>query len=409
VYRPELLEDAPPYDAAAAAGLASQTRRLAAQGVSTTAGAAALICALAASPAWMQRHFLPDLLFSLRWQLLVLMACRVMAAAVGLMLLGPWRVALGRYFARTPLLRLAGDAAPIVLAIALAAGASELVLRAVPALSRIDPVGEPYRVRDPVLGWAPVANHVGHDTVARRPIVYATDAAGYRNAPGAAPADPAQPTILFAGESIMLGFGLDQAESLPAQVQAMTGVQAANLAVDGYATDQAYLRLRREWPRFRRPAAVVFLYTPEVFHRNLDIDRPHLATGLVWRPAANQGRLMKVWRWLVPYRSADDIEGGAALTREQLQAAQRMAAARGAPMVVLLPQFAPETPLERRLRRKILDDGHIPYITAPVRSVLPHEIHPDAASARAIAAQVAAWLTAHGVREGRLEVATAPR
>jgi hypothetical protein len=253
-------------------------------------------------------------------------------------------------------------------------------------------------VRDPVLGWAPVPNHVGHDTVAGRPIVYATDAAGYRSAPGAAPTDPERPTILFAGESIMLGFGLEWAESIPAQAQAMTGLQVANLAVDGYATDQAYLRLRREWPRFRRPAAVVFLYTPEVFHRNLDIDRPHLAPGLAWRPAAGQGRLMKVWRWLVPYRTADDIARGATLTREALQAAQRMAAAQGAPLVVLLPQFGPETPLERRLRQEILDEGHVPYIIAPVKSVLPHEIHPDPASARAIAGQVSAWLTAHGAR-----------
>jgi hypothetical protein len=402
MYRPELLQDVAPHDAgaASAAALASQERRLLAQGLSIVVGASALICALAATPAWMQRHFLPDLLFSLRWQLVVLSACRLIAAALGAMLLGPWRVALGRYFARTPLLRFLADVAPVALAVALAAGASELVLRAFPALSRIDPVGEPYRVRDAQLGWAPVPNHVGHDTVAGRPIVYATDAAGYRNAPGAAPPDPARPTILFAGESIMLGFGLDQAESIPAQVQAMSGVQAANLAVDGYATDQAYLRLRGEWPKFRRPAAVVFLYTPQVFHRNLDIDRPRLTPGLIWRPAADQGRLMKVWRWLVPYRTSTQIDEAAAATRETLQAAQRMAARRGAAMVVLLPQFAPETPLERRLRQQILDDGHIPYIVAPVKSVLPHEIHPDAASAKAIAAQVAAWLAAHGVRGG---------
>jgi hypothetical protein len=350
----------------------------------------------------MQRHFLPDLLFSLRYQLMVLWACRGMAVVAGLMLLGPWRSRLGRYFERTPARRFLMDAAPILVAVLLALGVAELALRYVPALSNIDPVGEPYRVRDPVLGWIPVPNRIGHDTVARRAIVYATDRWGYRNAPGAPAADLSKPTILFAGESIMLGFGLDWAESIPAQVKAMSGVQTANLAVDGYATDQAYLRLRREWPRFSRPAAVVVLYTPEVFHRNLDIDRPHLEQGLMWRPAADQGRLLKVWRWLVPYRTAGEIDHGAAVTREVLQATQRMAAVHGAPMLVVLPQFAPETALEQHLRQMILDDGHIPYIIArvPPQGRIPHEIHPNAGADRAIAAAVTAWLANHGVRAG---------
>jgi hypothetical protein len=389
------------FEAAAGPTEAGAARRFAAEALSAAAGVGAIFCAVAATPAWMQRHFLPDLLFSLKWQLLVLWWCRAIAAVVGVALLGPLRPRLGRYFACTPTRRFLADAAPILVAIALALGVSELLLRLVPALSEIDPVGEPFRVRSATLGWEPVPNHVGPDTVAGRPIIYATDRAGYRNAPGAAPPDPAKPTVLFAGESIMLGFGLNWQESIPAQVQAMTGVQSANLAVDGYATDQAYLRLRRDWGAFHRPAAVVFLYTPEVFHRNLDIDRPHLDQGLVLRPAADQGRLMKVWRWLVPYRTDADIERGATITRNVLQAAQRMAAQRGAVMLVLLPQFAPETPVERRLRREILDAGHIPYIVTPVRSVLPHQIHPDPKSAREIATQVAAWLGAHGVRADR--------
>jgi len=399
LFRTELADRPSPSTEAAPtpAERPARTRRLAAEALSAAAGLCAIACAVAASPAWMRRHFLPDLLFSLRWQLVVLWACRAIAAALGLALLGPLRPRLGRYFARTPVRRFLADAAPIVVAVALALGASELALRVFPALSRIDPVGEPYRVRHPVLGWAPVPNHLGHDTVAGRPIVYATDEDGYRNRPGAAPVDPGRPTILFAGESIMLGFGLDWAETIPAQAQAMTGVQTANLAVDGYATDQAYLRLSRELPRFAHPAAVVMLYTPAVFHRNLDIDRPHLDAGLVLEPAADQGRLMKVWRWLVPYRTEADIDRGAVRTREVFQAAQRMAAGRGAVMVVLVPQFAPETPLETHLRQEILDRGHIPYIVAPVTSVLPHEIHPDPKSAREIAAQVSAWLQAHGV------------
>lgn len=376
-----------------------RARRLTAEALAASAGAAALLAALAATPAWMQRHFLPDLLFSLPRQLVVLWTCRLLAASAGLMLLGPARVRLGRYFERTPIRRFVADSAPILIAAALALVISEAILRYVPALSAIDPVGEPLRRRDPVLGWAPVPDHAGRDTVAGRLIVYATDRAGYRIAHGAAPIDPARPTILFAGESIMLGFGLNAEESIPAQVQAMTGVQGANLAVDGYATDQAYLRLRREWPRFKRPAAVVVLYTPEVFHRMLDIDRPRLDAGLVLRPAADQNRLMKVVRWLVPYRTEPQIDHAAALTREVLQATQRLAAERGAVTLVILPQFKPETPLERSLRRKILDEGHIAYViaTVPPGGRLKGDIHPNPRTAQAIASTAAAWLRSHGV------------
>jgi hypothetical protein len=398
----DLPQDAPAAEVAPHAAphlRAAKARRLTAETLSATVGALLLLMAVAATQAWMQRHFLPDLLFSLSRQLAVLSTCRLLAALAGLMLLDPGRVRLGRYFERTPVRRFVADAAPILIAAVSALAVTESVLRYVPALSAIDPVGEPLRRRDPVLGWAPVPNHAGRDTVAGRPIVYATDRAGFRVAPGAPPIDPAQPTILFVGESIMLGFGLNAEETIPAQVQAMTGVQSANLAVDGYATDQAYLRLRREWPRFKRPAAVVVLYTPEVFHRMLDVDRPHLDAGLVVRPAADQGRLMKVARWLVPYRTEPQIDHAAAVTREVLQATQRLAAERGAVTLVILPQFKPETPLERSLRRKILDEGHIPYVIAsvPPEGRLRGDIHPNPRAAQAIAATAAAWLRSNGV------------
>ena len=57
--------------------------------------------------------------------------------------------------------------------------------------------------------------------------------------------------MLFTGESVMFGKGLTWEESIPAQVGAMLGKQSANLAVDGYGNDQAYLRVQAELPRFR--------------------------------------------------------------------------------------------------------------------------------------------------------------
>ena len=110
----------------------------------------------------------------------------------------------------------------------------------------------------------------------------------------------------------MFGEGLTWDESVPAQVGAMLGMQSANLAVHGYGTDQAYLRLQAELPRFRRPVAVVSLFMTTLFGRNLDDDRPHLGPGLAGCPASPHGRLRSLAQLLVPYRSDETVERGVA-------------------------------------------------------------------------------------------------
>ena len=80
--------------------------------------------------------------------------------------------------------------------------------------------------------------------------------------------DPGRPTIVFAGESVMFGDGLTYEESVPAQVEGMLKIPAVNLAVYGYSTDQTYLKLREDLPRFTHPVAVVNLFMPALFGRN---------------------------------------------------------------------------------------------------------------------------------------------
>ena len=70
------------------------------------------------------------------------------------------------------------------------------------------------------------------------------------------------PAVLFTGESIIAGYGLNWDESIPAQAGAALKTQSVNMAVFGYANDQAYLRLAAELPRFRKPVAVVSLFIP---------------------------------------------------------------------------------------------------------------------------------------------------
>ena len=93
---------------------------------------------------------------------------------------------------------------------------------------------------DSRLGWTFVPSRTGHGTIGGRVVDYAFDAAGYRVRRADEPVDLERPTILFTGESVMFGKGLTWDESIPAQVGAMLGTQSANLAVDGYGSDQAY-------------------------------------------------------------------------------------------------------------------------------------------------------------------------
>jgi hypothetical protein len=193
----------------------------------------------------------------------------------------------------------------------------------------------------------------------------------------------------------MFGEGLTWEESIPAQVESMIGIQSANLAVHGFGTDQAYLRLQRELPHFRQPVAVVTLFMPSLFGRNLDEDRPHLGPGLTWLPgSAGHSRLTSIAKLVVPYRSDETIERGVLVTREVLRAIASLAHSRGATPLILVPQFGAEAPVERTLRQRILDDGGFSYVWVEIDAAwrLPWDRHPNPRAAQALAAAVTARL-----------------
>ena len=112
-----------------------------------------------------------------------------------------------------------------------------------------------------------------------RAVSYTFDAAGHRVAAPGAAVDPAQPTLIFTGESIIAGFGLAWDQTIPALVGAALGIQSANLGVSDYSNDQSYLRLAAELPRFQKPVAVMTLFMPSLLDRNLLANRPHLGPG----------------------------------------------------------------------------------------------------------------------------------
>jgi hypothetical protein len=189
----------------------------------------------------------------------------------------------------------------------------------------------------------------------------------------------------------MLGEGLTWEESVPAQVGGMMGIQSANLAVHGFASDQAYLRLVSELPRFQQPVAVVSLFMTALFGRNLDDDRPHLGPGLVWLPPAQHWRLASMAKLVVPYRSEETIERGVRVTREVLRATVDLARARGATPLVVVPQFGRETAVESALRRRVFDGSDVPYVLVEIDAAwrLAWDRHPNPRAARTIAAAIA--------------------
>ena len=211
------------------------------------------------------------------------------------------------------------------------------------------------------------------------------------------PVDFDQPSIVFTGESMIVGEKLLWSETIPAQTSQLLGIQSANIAVSGYASDQAYLRLASELPRFKRPVAVVSLFTPAIFDRNLDDDRPHLDASLALLPPAPRWRLMMLARRVIRYRSGESIERGIAMTREILRATVQLAQSRGAVPLIVVPEFVPEEPRERELRKRVLDG--LPYVVVDLdpRHRIVDDGHPDAVAARAIAMAVAEKLRGLGV------------
>ncbi len=372
------------------------------------AGLLLISLAAAAGRGWADRHFLPTFTWPRSTQMHMLLALRLAAALIGLAVLLLVRPRIARAVREGRGLRLLGSSLSILLALAASVGVAEGVLRSRQWRSvqeRWDSK-EPRRRPDLRYGWSNLPSHSGTNTHAGRIVHYSTDRFGYRARSPADRLDFGRPTILFGGESIAFGYGLEWDESAPAQLQAMTGIQTANVAVNAFGTDQAYLRLKSELPRFSKPVAVVILFTPFLLDRNLDRDRMHLDSGLRWHRAETPPlRLAELARRLLRYRSEERIAEGVTMTRNVLRATIALARSRGSKAIILVPEYMPEDPLERSVRHRVLDEAGLPYLLVPLDSSwqIKGDRHPNARGARAIAAAVAGELGA-GQRRGHPDV-----
>jgi hypothetical protein len=364
-------------------------------------GIVLFVSALLANQRWLDHHFLPSFYTPRSRYVLIESIVRIIIALIGAVLALVVRRPLGKFIACHP-----ARALQISLAVLLAFPATEFVLRVrhhrVAMAEEYPAEVEPSRQLDSRLGWVFVPSRTGHQTVGGRIVDYAIDSAGYRVRGVDELVDLDRPTIVFTGESIMVGERLTWDESIPAQTGAILGLQSANIAVSGFANDQAYLRLQAELSRFRRPAAVVTLFAPLLFDRNLNDDRPHLGPGLVWQPRVQRWRLATIFKFLVPYRSDTAIERGVVVTREVLRSTIELARSRGAVPIIVVPQFTPEEPEEREIRSRVLDEAGLPYVWVELDGSwhVPGDGHPDARAARAIAVAIANKLRSEGVSPG---------
>ncbi len=374
-------------------------RRILGAALQTTAvmiGVLLLAAAFAANQSWWDRHFLPLFFFSHEKYVLGERLVRLASAVAGIALIVFVRPAIGRLANRMSGDELVAGLLRLILAVGLALAASELIMGRdfTFAAAESQPGEEPMRQPDQKLGWVFKPAHDGSGIAGGRRIAYAIDPRGYRVRSQGASVDVNVPSILFTGESIIAGYGLNWDETIPARAGAALNVQSVSIAVFGYANDQAYLRLESELPRFRQPLAVISLFIPSLFARNLGDDRPHLGSDLTWMPAVHRLWLSALFRFLVPYHSEAAIEQGIAATQAELLATAALARRHGAISLVVDPQFGGETPVEQTLRKRILEQPGIEFVQVRLDSSwhLQGDLHPDPRAAHAIAMAIAAKL-----------------
>lgn len=324
----------------------SRRLRIAVEALVALAGAGMVAWGLLADRAWFERH--------LHWRYCVIdpkelvraHVARAVVAALGAAVVLVARPRAGRWAARHTAPALLGLAARIGIPTVLAVLACEYILRAKHLPHDAPrPLDLPDSHEVEPYGWV-------HDPSRTKTLTYGThrttffaDADGNRVRSAGEIVDRSKPTILFAGESMTLGLGLEAEQTYAARVGDALGVQSINLSVTAYGTDQAYLRVRDELPRLGRAVAVVMLVAPVQLVRNTDGRRAHhvprddgtfeeIAREPEWWSSSP---LHKLFDSVVGYHSAEAIR----IARATIAATSRDARAHGAYPLFLMTNWGP--------------------------------------------------------------------
>jgi hypothetical protein len=142
-----------------------------------------------------------------------------------------------------------------------------------------------------------------------------------------------------------VGHGLRWEDSLPALVGEALNLQVVNLGVEGYASDQAFLRLLDALPRFEHPVAIITLFLPGLVNRLERVDHPRLVfdgddVKLVPPGFIQNLRLTQAFRESLDFHPEWAIETTAEVPRRTA----RLATERGARAIFVTPYLGTNWP-----------------------------------------------------------------
>lgn len=291
----------------------------------------------------------------------------------------------------------AGDLARIALAVLLALGAAELLLRRGES-------GMPFwRARklelrmghtDPRTGYGLTpSTSVRIGVPGATPVRYEIDGWGDRAARPDSVPDPGRPSLVVAGESIAVGHGLPFEQTFAAVLAGRLGLQLVNVGVGGYATDQAFLRLEEALGKLRQPKVVVMVFLPLQLRRNVQDYRPRMALqgGVLAEVPARGGffaglRLRDLVVNELPFLGEARLLESLAVTAAVLRESARRARERGARVLFLVPLIGKERPFdthpEAQVLRPLFVEQGLPFVLVDIepRELVPYDGHPDAAA-----------------------------
>ena len=279
------------------------------------------------------------------------------------------------------------------MAVVLALIASEVGLRILKLPRRYDTAltSEALGERSARYGWVYKASKLVTVETAGRAIHYDFNAEHNRARTVDDVPDPTRPSILFVGESITAGHGLEWDESYPTLVGEALGLQVVNLGVEGYASDQAFLRLLDTLPRFEHPVAIVTVFLPTLVSRVERVDHPRMVFDgpevMLVAPGFVQNlRLTQAFRESFDFHAEWAIQ----TTAEAFRRTAALAKTRGARALFVAPYLGKKPRgdgylIDELLVRQGLDVLDPDFDFEPI----PADGHPNAASTRRLAEAIA--------------------
>jgi len=353
-------------------------------------GLACAAWAVRADAGWFERHMLHTYSIARSGELWLARGVRGLGAALALLLLVVIRPRIGRWASRHPVPRLLGDVAGVAVGFSLAMATCELVLRiAYPDPRSRLPTPGGMGERDEVTGWRLAPGRTTVLTRHGKTIAYAVDTQGHRAARPDAALDPSWPTLVLAGESMAMGYGLPWEDTLAALLHDRLGLEVANLCVPGDGNDQSDLRVAAALSSLQKPVALVELVLPVQVERNGLYFRPHLSLdangNLLSRPASSGflAELRLRWLW-----NRVGVHGNqrVALTAAILRATARRAAERGARVLFVMLR---QKPLRQDdwLERAVFGNPPLPHIVVDLTAtdLQSDDPHPNAAATHRMA------------------------